>query len=87
VRRHGNLREDQVRELIQVVIDGWVVLQVARRIDPAAADGKYGLSTVDCRLARKKAKQDALDVVAQILEFDVARMLQHFDRFLSNRTG
>ncbi|KAI0284128.1 hypothetical protein BC826DRAFT_167549 [Russula brevipes] len=87
VRRHGNLGEDQVRELIQVVIDGWVVLQIARRIDPAAADGKYGLSTVDYRLARKKAKQDALDVMAQILEFDVARMLQHFDRFLSHRTG
>jgi hypothetical protein len=39
-----------------VVIDGWVVLQVARRIDPAAADGKYGLITVDYRLAQKKGK-------------------------------
>jgi hypothetical protein len=31
------------------------------------------------------AKQGALDVLNQILEFDVARLLHHFDRFLSHK--
>jgi hypothetical protein len=31
------------------------------------------------------AKQGAMDVLNQILEFDVARLLHHFDRFLSHK--
>jgi hypothetical protein len=31
------------------------------------------------------AKQGALDVLNQVLEFDVARLLHHFDRFISHK--
>lgn len=31
------------------------------------------------------AKQAALDVLNQVLEFDVARLLHHFDRFISHK--
>jgi len=101
MRRHGNLNEAQAKELIQVVIDGWIFLQVARRIDwtsssdLATASNKSESRTdsdagrfivpVDYQSARRKAKQEAMDVLNQILEFDVARLLHHFDRFLSHK--
>jgi len=81
VRKHGNLKEVQARELIQVVIDGWIFLQVARQIDSDAA-APVPVS-VDYQLARIKAKEGVFNVLGQILEYDVARLLHHFDRFLS----
>lgn len=120
----------------QVVIDGWILLQVARRIDspsgPGSTSGENGVASdvarvqpaVDYQLARRKgklfssdvsvacydclnfssqsswsrafqlanierffffiltAKEGAMDVLGQILEFDVARLLHHFERFV-----
>ena len=118
----------------QVVIDGWILLQVARRIDSpsdsGSTSGENGIASdvarvqpaVDYQLARRKgklyfsdvsidmiasisplnhrghvhsgspilnpfffiltAKEGAMDVLGQILEFDVARLLHHFERFV-----
>ena len=122
-----------------MVIDGWIFLQVARRIDSlsdsGSTRGKNGIASdatraqqaVDYQLARRKgkfvfqtfpsisrrflvsliavmcalwvclsnlpilnsffffilaAKEGALDVLGQILEFDVSRLLHHFERFV-----
>jgi len=85
VRKHGNLQEEQAKNLVQVVIDGWIVLQVARRIDPGAAAG--GISAVDHQGAQRKAKQSALDALDQISELDAEKLIRLYDQFLSYRPG
>lgn len=78
-----------------MVVDGWIILQVARRSDlhaagdkgAAAIAGTTPLSSVDVKLAQNQAKRGALIMLTHILEFDIEKLLYHYNRFLSYSMG
>ncbi|KAI0249024.1 hypothetical protein BJV78DRAFT_726811 [Lactifluus subvellereus] len=63
VKRHGNIEEKLATELVQVVVDGWVTLQVAYRFN-------QGVTSVDSQLSRSKGyKEGCLGYLESNMEF------------------
>ncbi|KAI9443558.1 hypothetical protein H4582DRAFT_1206566 [Lactarius indigo] len=94
VKQHGNLEPERAKQLVQVVADAWITLQVAYRIDPHAAEAQgtaaiagASSSSVNLKLAQEQAKRGALITLAHILEFDIAKLLYHYNRFLTYTPG
>ncbi|KAI0295667.1 hypothetical protein B0F90DRAFT_1670018 [Multifurca ochricompacta] len=106
VTRYGNIGDNQAKKFMyvrdslpfcQVIIDGWIVLQVAHRIDrsknPSSSPPTHGslsgggiiATNVDYRLAQSQAQQDALSILNQLLEYDVERLLRYSDQYLRLR--